>query len=170
MSTDLVVSIIADDKPGLIDSLAQTVVDNQGNWLESRMAQMAGKFAGILRISVSEAHTSALTDALMALEAQGIKVIVEGASAAAAAASRTLLLNLVGNDRPGIIREVSQTLAQQQVNVEELTTECSPAPHTSDLLFRAQARLQVPVAVDIDTLISTLESLADDLIVEVTHP
>ncbi|RRJ83521.1 glycine cleavage system protein R [Aestuariirhabdus litorea] len=166
----MVVSIIADDQPGLVDSLAQTVVDNQGNWLESRMAQMAGKFAGILRISVSEPHSSSLQEALEALQTRGMKVIVEQAVDESAPATRALLLNLVGNDRPGIVREVSQLLARQHINVEELSTECTPAPHSSDMLFRAQARLQVPTDVDIDTLTETLESLADDLIVEVSHP
>ncbi|WP_426415023.1 glycine cleavage system protein R [Aestuariirhabdus sp. LZHN29] len=170
MSTDFVVSIIADDKPGLVDSLAQTVVDHQGNWLESRMAQMAGKFAGILRVNVSDAHATTLKDALEALQTDGIKVIIENASAEQGVTSHALLLNLVGNDRPGIVREVSQVLSAQQVNVEDLSTECEPAPHTGEMLFRAQARLQVPQQVDIDTLISTLESLADDLMVEVSQP
>ncbi len=170
MTTNLIISVIADDKPGLVESLAQTVVDNQGNWLESRMSQMAGKFAGILRISVTETHAQKLCDALYALEQQDIKVIVEKTTDESTPVTRTLLINLVGNDRPGIVKEVSQVLAKQHINVEDLSTSCSPAPHTADKLFRAQAVLQVPQNIDLDELTEQLESLANDLIVEVSQP
>src|SRR5690606_30175053 len=72
----LVLTVIAEDQPGLVERLAQCIADHGGNWLESRMSRMAGQFAGILRVAVpSEAH-AALTAALQGLQAQGIRVLL----------------------------------------------------------------------------------------------
>lgn len=167
MNTHLIVTLIGDDRPGLVDSLARTVAAHGGNWLESNMSQLAGKFAGILRVSVGEEQADALVADLRALE--GIRVIVErGTPAPQSESTRLLHLSLVGNDRPGIVREVFQALAEQQINVEALETECSSAAMSADLLFRAQAALRVPPGTDVDALRDALERIADDLIVDIS--
>ncbi len=184
MTTNLVLTIIGDDKPGLVESLAQVIARNHGNWLESNMSHLAGKFAGILRVSVDDTAADALMADLYRLSDSPakLKLIVEKAAALpdsvvpfAAGPStivpeklRTWRLKLVGNDRPGIIKEVSQALAAQHVNVEELLTQCSSAPMSGDMLFHAQAILNVPVSLNIDELQAELERLADDLMVEVS--
>lgn len=170
MTTNLVLTVIGDDKTGLVDSLAQAIARNSGNWLESNMSHLAGKFAGILRVSVDDVHADGLIADLQKLSASpsSLKVVVEKAHAPGEPKKlRRLRLKLVGNDRPGIIKEVSRALAAQHVNVEELTTQCSSAPMSGEMLFHAQVILQVPAALDIDALQLELERIADDLIVEV---
>jgi glycine cleavage system regulatory protein len=169
MTTNLVLTVIGDDKPGLVESLAQVIARNHGNWLESNMSHLAGKFAGILRVSVDDASADALMSDLQQLSDSParLKVMVEKAFTVAPETLRTLRLKLVGNDRPGIIKEVSQALAAQHVNVEELLTQCSSAPMSGDMLFHAQALLKVPASLDIHGLQAELERLADDLMVEV---
>lgn len=168
MKTFLVLTLIGNDQPGLVESLAQIVAQHHGNWLESNMSRLAGKFAGILRVSVDEDKADALVAALDALSPR-LKLVVErSAPAEAEVATRALRLNLVGNDRPGIIRDISGALARQHVNVDDLETECVPAPMSSDILFKASAILHIPVGLDIDALRAELEQLADDLIVDLT--
>ncbi|MBC52895.1 MAG: glycine cleavage system protein R [Gammaproteobacteria bacterium] len=167
MKTYLVLTLIGNDQPGLVESLAQIVAQHQGNWLESNMSRLAGKFAGILRVSVEESQAEALVAALDALSPR-LKLIVErSAQAETEKPQRTLRLSLVGNDRPGIIRDISGALARQHVNVDDLDTECVPAPMSSDTLFRAEALLHIPAELDIETLRAELERLADDLIVDI---
>jgi len=172
MTTNLVLTVIGDDKPGLVESLAQVIARNHGNWLESNMSHLAGKFAGILRVSVNDVSADALMSDLQQLSDSPakLKVMVEKAFAAAASPEqlRTLRLKLVGNDRPGIIKEVSQALAAQHVNVEELLTQCSSAPMSGDMLFHAEAVLRIPASLTVDELQAGLERLADDLIVEIS--
>lgn len=168
MATYLVLTIIGDDKPGLVELLADTIARHAGNWLESNMSHLAGKFAGILRVSVDDSHADALVRDLQKLSSV-LRLVVEKVSVSAPAQrQRTLRLSLVGNDRPGIIKEISRALAAQHVNVEELATQCSSAPMSGELLFNAQALLQVPANLDLDALQVELERLADDLIVEIT--
>ncbi|MEX1198036.1 MAG: ACT domain-containing protein [Pseudohongiellaceae bacterium] len=165
-STYLILTLIGDDRPGLVDSLARTVADHGGNWLESSMSQLAGKFAGILRINVDAAKADALIEELHALE--GIRLVVErGRASDVETESGLLHLSLVGNDRPGIVREVFQVLAAQHVNVESLETDCVSAPMSADMLFQASASLRVPPGMDTEPLREALERIADDLIVEI---
>lgn len=166
MKTFLVLTLIGNDQPGLVESLAHIVAQNQGNWLESNMSRLAGKFAGILRVSVDEDQADKLVAALDALSPK-LKLVVErSAHAEPEIPMRVLRLSLVGNDRPGIIRDISGALARQHVNVDDLETECEPAPMSSGILFKASAILHIPADLDIDALRSELEQLADDLIVD----
>lgn len=166
MTTPLVITVISADKPGLVESLAQTINRHGGNWLESRMARMAGQFAGILRVDVANGQLEALRIDLEGLSAQGINVQVAISGQAEEPQQRTLLLSLVANDRAGIVHEVSRVLASHGVNVESLETECAPAPMSADLLFKAEARLGVYPQTDLDALRDALENLTDDLMLE----
>lgn len=169
MSVSLVLTLIGEDKPGLVELLSQTVADHGGNWLESRMSRMAGRFAGILRASVPDSRADALTEALRKLESQGLRVLVERSDRDdAVGAFRRIALDLIGADRTGIIRDISRALASRQVNVEELHTECSSAPMSGELLFSARAKLLVPLETAIDELHQILEEIADDLMVDIT--
>jgi len=166
MTTYLVLTAIGTDKPGLVESLSEAVADHGGNWLESSMSQLAGKFAGILRVSVSDQQADELIAALKQLSDQLRLVIERVEEDQVVTPPQTVALALLGNDRPGIMREISHALAGLAVNVEQLATECEPAPMSGEILFRARATLRVPGNVSLEELQSTLEKLADDLMVE----
>jgi glycine cleavage system regulatory protein len=165
---DLVLTLIGPDRPGLVESLAKRVAAHGGNWLESRMAQLGGQFAGILRIEVPPEAIPALRAALAELEAEGLRVVAEGGAGTAAAPVRAMELQLVGQDHPGIVRDVSGVLHQHGVNIEELTTDNLSAPMSGGQLFSARARLGVPAGVDTEGLRRDLEKIADDLMVDLT--
>jgi glycine cleavage system regulatory protein len=167
--SDLVLTLIGADRPGLVEAVADVVANNGGNWLESRMAHLAGKFAGILRVEVPTAKAATLLAALAELEARGLKVVGESATGApdGTAPGRTLDLELVGLDRPGIVREISQLLASCGANVEELSTDRTSAAMSGEMLFVAKARVRLPSNADLATLRAALERLASDLMVEI---
>ena len=162
----LVLTVIAADKPGVVERVAHCIAERGGNWLESRMAHMAGQFAGILRVSVPSEQRQALVGALEDLSTHGIRVLVGEGSSGQASASKPILMTLVGNDRSGIVREITALLSQQGVNLERLSTDVRPAPMSGDPLFNAEALLQVPATLSLETLQEALETLADDLMVE----
>lgn len=166
MTTPLVLTVISADKPGLVESIAQVINQHGGNWLESRMARMAGQFAGILRVDVAADAVEALRVDLENLTSLGINVQVAISGQADEPAQQHLLMTLLGNDRPGIVHEVSQILARHGVNVEQLETECTTAPMSSDMLFKARAQLGIWPQTDLDKLRDDLEALTDDLMVE----
>jgi glycine cleavage system regulatory protein len=169
MRRSLVLTLLGPDRPGLVEAMAALIARHGGNWLESRMASLAGEFAGILRVEVDGESAAELETALRSLEAdQGLAILVKGGREIEPPAGRLLALELVGTDRPGIVREVSQALAAKGVNVEELETECASAPMTGETLFRARALLRLPRGAAEEELQTALESIAEDLMVDVT--
>jgi glycine cleavage system regulatory protein len=166
---DLVLTLIGPDRPGIVEAIAEPIARHRGNWLESRMAHLAGKFAGILRIEVPAGEVGALLEALRALEGRGLKLTIEASPPEPRAQGRRLMsLELVGLDRPGIVREISRVLAEHGVNIEELVTDRASAPMSGELLFRSRALVTVPAEADPADLRDRLERLAGDLMVQVT--
>lgn len=168
MNLDLVLTVIGDDRPGLVENLAGTISAHQGNWLESSMSHLAGKFAGIVRVSVPSERQEALRTALSAQTA--LKVVAEIAPAAEGLATtrhRAFSLNLVGHDRIGIVREVTQVLARHAVNVESLDTYTSAAPMSGETLFHADATLRAADTLDANVLKQELEALSAELVVDI---
>jgi glycine cleavage system regulatory protein len=169
MQRALVMTIIGKDRPGLVESVAAIVTEHSGNWLESRMARLGGQFAGILRVEVPTDREASLLSALKQLETRGLAVVVQPDQAVASpAAARLSSLDIIGQDRPGIVRQISRTLAQHGVNLEELESECASAPMSGEALFKAHARLSIPLTCDTAVLREDLEKIAADLIVEIS--
>jgi glycine cleavage system regulatory protein len=169
MSVNLVLTVIGEDKPGIVELLSQTVAAHEGNWLESRMLRLAGEFAGIVRVKAPEARSRALAKALEELHTRGLRIVVARSDTGGGPRGlRGIRLELVGGDRPGIIRDISRALARLHVNVDELESECSPAPISGGMLFKATAQLRVPPEADLEELRADLEEIANDLMVDVT--
>nr|WP_178117841.1 ACT domain-containing protein [Pseudomonas sp. R5(2019)] len=159
-------TVSAPDKPGLVESIAKCIADHSGNWLESRMSRMAGQFAGIVRIAVPAETHEELLNALEALANQGIHVNIAECGIEPSCTWKPIAMELVGNDRPGIVRDITRLLSEQGVNIERLTTDVRPAPMSSEPLFHAEALLALPLTLSLDQLQERLEALADDLMVE----
>ena len=169
MQRMLVMTIIGQDRPGLVDSVAALVAAHGGNWLESRMSRLGGQFAGILRAEVPGENEPALVSELKNLGARGLTVVVHSDQPKPEARSaRQSVLEIVGQDRPGIVREISHALAGFGVNVEELETECASAAMSGETLFKARARLSIPESCDTAQVRQQLEKIAADLIVEIS--
>jgi glycine cleavage system regulatory protein len=167
MLTTLVMTVIGADRPGLVQLVASCVADHGGNWLESRMCRLGGQFAGLLSVEVAQERAGELAAALAQLETQGLRVILHAEAETAAAAKGALAtLELVGNDRPGILRSVSGVLASHGVNVEELASERVPAPHGGGTLFQATATVLAPPTVNLAAVRGDLEKIAADLMVD----
>src|SRR3954471_16459420 len=176
MLATLVMTVIGADRPGLVQMVAARVADHGGNWLESRMCRLGGQFAGILRVEVATEKRDELVNAPRTLEVDGLRVIIHAEAGAAVVdrshAAKTpakgslALVELVGNDRPGILRSVSAVFAAHGVNVEELASERVNAPMDGGVLFQARATVFVPSEVKLATVRADLEKIASDLMVD----
>jgi glycine cleavage system regulatory protein len=161
--TDLVLTLIGPDHPGIVDAVAA----HGGNWLESRMAHLAGKFAGVLRVEVAEDRVDALKAALDRLQVAGLRIVVEHGAPPDGPRADALHIELLGLDRPGLLHEVSTLLAAHGVNVEELATWRTTAANSGDRMFHADMQVVLPDAVDAGTIRDVLERLAGDLMVDI---
>ena len=164
----LILTLLGPDRPGLVEAVANIVNEQEANWLESRMSHLAGHFAGIVRVEVAEGKADQLLKQLEGLEAKGLSVVARRDESVAADDFTVVWMSLVGNDRAGIVSEVSRVFAEQQVNVEEFQTELQGAPNSGAMLFRANAALRLPSNVTVDDLQKALEGIAADLMVDIT--
>ena len=168
MTTLLVLTIVGPDRPGLVNLISERATAHGANWLESRMANLAGQFAGIVLLRVPAAQLEALIKSIEEFETQGLRVTAQRGAGDSARSMRRLHLELVGQDRPGIVRDISGVLARQGVSIDELVTDCVSGSMSGENLFRARAQLQVPAGVETRALRGVLEELANDLMVDVT--
>jgi glycine cleavage system regulatory protein len=167
MAIPLVITLVGADRTGLVESVARVVAEHDGNWLESRMCRLGGEFAGILRIEIPAERKASLLDSLQKIS--GLNVVVQPSQSAVATTSgRQTKLEIVGSDRPGIVREITSALARANVNVEEFFSELVSAPMSGETLFKASARLQLPEHCDLAALKRDLEKIAADLLVDVS--
>ena len=167
MQVPLVITLIGPDRTGLVEAVARAVAGHGGNWLESRMCRLGGEFAGILRVEVAVEKKSALLDAVQKIP--DLRVIVGGTEANIAAKNtRETKMEIIGQDRPGIVREISAALARAHVNVEEFSSEVASGAMSGEQLFKASARLQMPDNCNVAALKKELETIAADLLVDIS--
>ena len=168
MSGSVVLTIVSDDHPGIVETLSQVLRDHGGNWAESSMLTLAGKFAGILLADLPPARADAFIAALKALEAKGMHIVAQKTSAPQHAGEfREFSLDLVGQDRPGIVNDITEILTRHGVNVHELDTERQSASMSGESLFVAKARMRIPADASVETLRKELEALANELMVDI---
>jgi glycine cleavage system regulatory protein len=169
MTTPLVLTFVGDDRPGLVNQISQAVAAHGGTWLESRSARLAGKFAGILLVRIPDESVIPLESALAKLAPSGLRVSIErGAGAEAEGPQRTIKLDIVGSERPGIVRDVTQALSRLGVNIEEFASGLEREPFTGAEMFRAKARLSAPEDLALDDLRRALERLAAEIMVDLS--
>ncbi|MCX7914883.1 MAG: ACT domain-containing protein [Verrucomicrobiae bacterium] len=165
----LILLVVGADRPGLVRRLAERVQQAGGNWLESRFAHLAGHFAGVARVEVPASRCAELESAMRGLAADGLTVTVTPTvPGAGGVAGESWWVELVGHDRPGIVHQVSAVLQRHGVNIEELETGTEQAAQTNDRLFRARARVTVPLGVKPGDLRRDLEAIAAELMVDLT--
>lgn len=167
MSKTIVITLIGDDRPGIVESISNIIVQHKGEWVESRMANLSGKFAGILQANLPDEECEAFTRNLKS-SVEGLSISIEQVDTARLSPpSRCYRLDLVGQDRPGIIQSISSALANNGATVEDLETEVIEASMSGEKLFKASIALCLAEGYNIDDLGKILEDLANELIVDI---
>ena len=168
VETSYIVTFIGDDRPGLVEALSRVIENNQGNWLESRLSQLGGKFAGLVLVALPGENGEALEAELKTLSASGLSVRVTPATGMVATSrGRCITLTVIGPDRLGIVREISRALAQRQVNVIEMDSAVSSAPMSAELILTARIDAEIPEHIDLDDLEDSLEEIANVMTLEI---
>jgi glycine cleavage system regulatory protein len=166
MNGVLVLTISGQDRAGLVEKLADVIARHGGNWEHCRMAHLAGRFVGLLEVTVAGHQQQKLELALRAIRDLDV-MIAPGLAPSQKEPLRQFDLEVVGSDHPGIVREVFKALAQVSVNVEELSTRAYSAPDSGAILFEAKARLACNSMIDREEIRTHLEKIALDVLVDV---
>jgi glycine cleavage system regulatory protein len=173
--TTLVLTLVGDDRAGLVAAVADIVGNHGGNWENSQLAELAGAFAGIVEVSVASERADELRAALSVLDGLLEVTIHPGATPPgdepgddpAASRPRPLTLQVIGNDHPGIVREISAVLGNHGVSIDRMSTQTRDAAMYGGRLFEATVHARVPASVDLAELTGQIERLASEIHVDV---
>jgi glycine cleavage system regulatory protein len=166
--TLLVLSVVGSDRPGLTKALAAAVLSAGGNWLESHLSRLGGLYVGSVLVELAEDKAEALRAAVSAVDAEGLEARIAPAMEGAGAAGETLEFSLVGQDRPGIVNQVTSAVSQLGANIETFETWLTPEAHSGAPLFHMAANLRLPVGLAAAKVQAALEAISGEIMVDVS--
>lgn len=167
-TASLVLTVIGPDRPGIVSLIADRAQRFGASWTDSRMANLAGEFAGMVHFDVPPENLEPLAAALQGLESSGLRVTIAKTRAAGASPLRGVAIELVGDDRVGIVSQLTRMLADRNISIEYLHTEVVQAEAAGGKkTFKVSAHLQMPKTVSVDELKRELGTLANELMVDI---
>ncbi len=164
----LVLTVAGTDRAGLVKALADVIATHGGNWERSELSELAGVFAGVVLVSVPDGAEKALTGALNELDGLLRVTAQSGAASAPAESEPALTFTVLGNDRPGIVRDVTTVLEQHAVSIDRFESRTLDAPMAGGVLFEATAVVRMPEEADAASVTAALERLAGEIQVDLT--
>ena len=160
---ELVLTIIGRDRAGVVAELADVVRFHDANWKRSELAEISGTFAGVVIVDVDDDRVDELLTNLLILRQQGLHITAEQIEEIVDAPdAQDMRLRFTGEDRPGILHEISTTLSGFDISISRLVTEQEPSADGGHH-FEITAQLVVPLSVDLDAVIEALEHVTDNL-------
>lgn len=163
---NLILSVIGSDRPGLTRALAAAVLSAGGNWLESHLSRLGGLYVGSVLVEADDLE--ALRAAVQSVDAHGLEVRIAPALEAPGAAGEEILFSLVGQDRLGIVHQVTAVLGGLAVNIEAFETHISAEPQTGAPLFNLDARLRLPPTLTGADVQDALEAISAEIMVDIS--
>lgn len=163
----LILSVVGSDRPGLTQALAGAVLLAGGNWLESHLSRLGGLYVGSVLIELATDKVDALRAAVREVDAQGLEVRIAAALEAPSEAGEAVHFSLIGQDRPGIVHQVTAVLSGLPANIEALETSVSVEPHSGAPLFHMDAHLRLPPTLTAKDVQAALEAISAEIMVDI---
>jgi glycine cleavage system regulatory protein len=161
-------SVIGSDRPGLTQQLADAVLAAGGNWLESHLSRLGGLYVGSVLVALETDKVDDLRSAVRAVDAKGLEVRIVPAVEVPGTVGEALHFSLVGQDRPGIVRQVTAILSRLDVNIETFDTRIGAEPHSGVPLFHMEARLRLPPGLHAAKAQAALEEISAEIMVDIS--
>lgn len=163
----LVLSVGGVDRPGLTKALAAAVLSAGGNWLESHLSHLGGLYVGSVLVELAPGKVEALRAAVAAVDAAGLEVRIVPAQESASKSGETLEFSVVGQDRPGIVNQVTAAISELGANIETFKTWLSTEPHSGAPLFHMAANLRLREGLSASKVQAALEAISGEIMVDV---
>jgi glycine cleavage system regulatory protein len=167
VTTRVLISFFCDDRPGVIETLSRQIEANGGNWLDSQLTRLGGRFTGILQAQIPVAHQNSLAADLAALDAEGITATLTTAGESPEVPGASRRITVLGPDRPGIVHEMTRALRSAGFNVRSMSTAVETAPMSGEPLFRAEATIELLEGSRLDELEWQLDAMAESMTLEI---
>lgn len=166
MNQTVILTVVGSDRPGLTRAIAEAVYAAGGNWLESHLSRLGGKYVGSVLVDLPDERLGELGQAVRGIDAIGIKVDIIPSAEADERGGQPLTIEIVGQDRPGIVRTVTTVLAGLEVNIEDFSTAIEGSAWSGAPLFRARAKLLIPAGLSTGAVREALENISGEIMVD----
>jgi len=164
----LVLSVVGSDRPGLTQALAAAVLSAGGNWLESHLSQLGGLYVGSVLVELDAGGVEGLRTAVSAVDAHGLEVRIAPAIDGPDATGESLRFSLVGQDRLGIVKQVTGVLSGLGANIESFKTWVAAGSETGAPMFNVDAQLRLPPGLSVDSVQAALEAISAEIMVDIS--
>jgi glycine cleavage system regulatory protein len=164
----LILSVIGSDRPGLTQALAGAVLSAGGNWLESHLSRLGGLYVGSVLVELEAGGVDALRAAVREVDAQGLDVRIIPALDGRGVTGDAVRVSLVGQDRPGIVHQVTALLSGLDANIEAFESRVSVEPHSGAPLFHMDARIRLPATLRAERVQAALEDISAEIMVDIS--
>lgn len=162
----VVLSVTGSDRPGLTSALADAIVAAGGNWEEGHLSRLGGLYVGSVLVGVAADRLGELADAVRGIDSAGLTVVSTPAGDDAETTGPTMLFELIGQDRPGIVQQVSRVLADLGANIESLSSAEETGAWGGERLFRAEIEATLPDGVSPEQAQAALEDISGEIMVD----
>mgnify|MGYP006095409227 CR=1 FL=1 len=163
--TNLIITAIGSDRPGIVSELSGIISTHGGNVEESRMSRLGSDFAIIMLVSVSTDWEESLEVALQSIN--DLTISTKPTKIRELGDNKKYQINLNGADNEGIVKVLSKYLAENSINILEMETHISQAPISGTPLFNLNASVSIPNDVEEKGIQSDLSQISQKLGVEI---
>ena len=163
--TNLIITAIGSDRPGIVSELSGIISTHGGNVEESRMSRLGSDFAIIMLVSVSTDWEESLEVALQSIN--DLTISTKPTKIRELRDNKKYKINLNGADNEGIVKVLSKYLAENSINILEMETHISQAPISGTPLFNLNASVSIPNDVEEKGIQSDLSQISQKLGVEI---
>lgn len=169
MTNQLVISALGEDKPGIVKTVSKNILDCGGNIAESHMSVLGGEFALMILVTGEENVLTSIESRLSTLQdTLGLTVIAKRTRKSLTPKDgRPYKIEIISMDHPGIVHNVTDYLAQHNINVEELETDSYAAPHTGTPMFSLNIQIAIPGSMNVSEFRKNFSRFCDDLNLDV---
>jgi glycine cleavage system transcriptional repressor len=154
MNHYIVISAIGNDRPGIVNSVSQMIVERKGNITSSRMMAMGGEFSLMLMVEGDKDVIEKIQSSLPEIESSlGLTLVSRATQVNQQEAARIPCnINVVSMDHPGIVQQVADFFSSRKVNIEEMNTDTYPAAHTGTQMFALNMVVSLPAETKVAPL------------------
>src|SRR5262249_32425379 len=138
-----------------------------GNWLESHLSQLGGLYVGSVLVDVAADRVDDLAAAVRGVDANGLEVRISPAIEGPAADGEALWFSLVGQDRPGIVQQVTAVLSGREATPDTFDSHVTVEPHAGGQLFHREVLLRLPPDRRASEVQAALEDISAEIMVDV---
>jgi glycine cleavage system transcriptional repressor len=172
MDKKYIITAFCKDRPGIVADITEIIFQAGCNLEDSTMTSMLDEFAIILLFSGKgdNLEDRLLNDCRRLEREKGITAFLRSVEVKDKTPQKkiyTKTINVEGVDQSGIVYKVSRFLADDDINIEHLTSRRLISPETGTAIYSMEINVQIPEEISLEQLEKGLSRVGEELNLEI---